>query len=102
MNYRFLPDAGTELDTAADWYEARQPGLGDDFLAEAQASVQRMSLNPQLYGRVRGCPRGRDIRVGAIDRYPYTLVYEIASGEIVILAVRHDRSNSRAWRARLP
>ena len=102
MSYRFLYEARAEFDSATDWYEARQAGLGDDFIAEGSSCVQRIVGSPQLYGRIRGCPAGRDFRVAPIDRFAYLIIYEPCGTEIVILAVSHARSASRAWKRRSP
>ena len=44
------PEVPQELEAAVLWYEERQPGLGEDFLVEYQAtpvqSGTRSRLNP--------------------------------------------------------
>lgn len=102
MNYRFLDEARTEFDTAVDWYEAQRPGLGDDFTDEVYSTVQKIVANPHAFSRAPGAPRGREIRVLAVDRFDYLVVYEVTPGEVVILAVPHGRNNRRGWRLRQP
>lgn len=40
-------DAAQELAAAADWYEAREPGLGRDLVAAVRAAATRIGTNPQ-------------------------------------------------------
>ena len=39
MNYRLLPEAQGELDSAAAYYESNRDGLGSEFLAAIGAIV---------------------------------------------------------------
>ncbi len=38
----YHPEASTELIAAAQWYETEQSGLGADFLAKAEETVQQI------------------------------------------------------------
>lgn len=44
---RFLPHAREELTASAEWYEARRPGLGVEFLAEIDEAVGQISEHPE-------------------------------------------------------
>ena len=43
---RLRPAARDDLDAAARWYEAQEPGLGRQFLAEVRLVFQRIRSNP--------------------------------------------------------
>lgn len=49
------------------WYERKQPGLGDEFLAEIQASFQLIGKSPESY-RVR---YRQKVRAFVVDRFPF-------------------------------
>lgn len=53
----FHPDADTELTEAAEYYEAREPGLASDFLAAVEQALHRISTNPEASQRI-----GRRVR----------------------------------------
>jgi plasmid stabilization system protein ParE len=57
------PEARAELRRAALWYDEQRPGLGDEFLSEISASLDRVSDAPESYphGRARR-PEGPLIR----------------------------------------
>ena len=91
MTYRFLAEARADFDIAIDWYEARQAGLGDDFIAEVYATVQRVVANPQAFPSAARAPGGREVRVTKIHRFEYLIYYEVTSNEIAILSVPHGK-----------
>ena len=41
------PEAEAEIAEATDWYEARSPGLGADFLLSIEALLQAAARNPR-------------------------------------------------------
>lgn len=100
MTYRFLAAARVEFDAAADWYEARRAGLGDDFVDEVHAAVRAIVANPHAYSRVPRTPRDREIRVRKVDRFDYLVVYEVMPSEVLILNVSHARRRGRRWQRR--
>ena len=102
MNYRFTQEAREEFDWAADWYEARRRGLGDEFVSELHATLQRIVFLPHSFARIASVPRGREIRFLTIDRFDYFLVYEVTSTEVVVLGVSHSKSQLRKWWKRNP
>ena len=102
MTYRFHHEARVEFDAAVDWYDAHQPGLGDDFIAEVYATVQKIVSNPHAFARARRTPPGREIRFLKVDRFEYVIYYEVTPSEVVILSVAHGRRGRQTWRGRLP
>ncbi len=48
MNVEIRPEVATDLATAADWYDHREPGLGDDFIAEYRRTLAATICNPPV------------------------------------------------------
>lgn len=87
--------ARDEFDAAADWYEARQAGLGPQFVAAVQAVFDRISANPQLHAVVR-----RDIRKAVVSGFPYSVYYREQQTRVVVLAVFHSSRDPAIWQGR--
>lgn len=102
MTYRFLGPARADFDDAVDWYDTQHPPLGDDFVAEAHATVQRMSAAPRLFPRAGRAANSREVRVAPVHRYPYLIYYEVTATELLILSVVHAKRRWHPWRQRLP
>ena len=65
---RLRPAARDDLDAAARWYEAQEPGLGSQFLAEVRLVFHRIRSNPAGYpASYRGTRRA------LIRRFPAAL-----------------------------
>ena len=45
----FHPDAESEMNQAAAWYETQQHNLGKRFLTSIQDALNRIQLHPKLY-----------------------------------------------------
>ena len=64
----FRPQAGDEVVEVRGWYEARRPGLGDEFGSEVDAAVTRIAERPSAYPRVHG-----ETRRAVLNRFPYAI-----------------------------
>jgi hypothetical protein len=56
MRLRIHPDVETETEAAARWYEARQLGLGFDYLSEVDAVIQKIRDSPHSGTRLETLP----------------------------------------------
>ena len=82
----FLTPAEEEMLEASVYYEWQARGLGRDFLAEVQRTVDSIAENPPV-GRIVRLP----IRRRLMRRFPFGILYRIDPHEIVIIAVMHLR-----------
>ena len=79
-----------------DWYESREPGLGEDFLRCVEACVLTIQRHPLLY------PVAVDgFRRALVRRFPYEVFYEPTANVIVIYSVFHCSQDPQKWRTRL-
>jgi plasmid stabilization system protein ParE len=92
----FLAPAEEEMREAAEYYERQTRGLGHEFLAEVQRTVERIVENPRLGQIVR-----RSIRRRLTPRFPFGILYRIDPHEIVIIAVMHLRRRPGYWADRV-
>ncbi len=102
MNWRVIvrPEVEQDVAEAAGWYEARQPGLGAEFVEEVIRVWDALEDNPLL-----SCRRHplKDIRWRYPDRFPYRVIYEVIDAErtVVVAAVLHAARHDRQWQRRI-
>jgi len=77
---------------AACWYDAQEPGLGDDFLDETEGVISGLSDNALLYS-----VRFADVRCVWLPRFKRYGVYYIVSGQQVVLLAIHHGARDRRW-----
>lgn len=88
-----LPEAEEESTATYNWYEAREPGLGEEFLECVDAAVQRIRRNP-LSQKIEFDAFRRIL----VRRFPYAVYYEHVDDLVIIFAVLHCGMNPRRIR----
>ena len=95
--YRLEAEAAVEFDieSAFNWYETEEPGLGSEYLEQLRLVYRRILENPLGYGEQRS-----DIRRGLMRRFPYAVYFSVEDETILILAVLHTARDPAEWQLR--
>jgi toxin ParE1/3/4 len=89
------PEAETDLAEARDWYDGRQPGLGNELLQCVGEAFDRLRRSPTLFGKVF-----QDLRLTRVRRFPYVVVYRVDEDQVTVVAVYHTRRDPHGWQGR--
>ena len=96
MNVKFLTPARTEVREVVAYYNQQRDGLGVEFVSELKQTLLRIRHYPlawsPLSSRVRRC---------LINRFPYSVIYEVRTDLILIAAVQHHSKEPNSWRNRI-
>ena len=84
MNRWYHPEFETDLISAARYYESERPGLGREFLAAAEASVETIMAAP-----ARWPDRQAGIRRLPLDRFPFLIRYRLTADTVQFLSILH-------------
>ncbi|MGA2400389.1 MAG: type II toxin-antitoxin system RelE/ParE family toxin [Syntrophobacteraceae bacterium] len=95
MTYRFHPEAEAELNDAVDYYEESQEGFGLEFAKEVYAAIESICGFPLAWN-----PLSQNTRRRLLKRFPYGVVYQPKSDEIIIIAVMQLNREPGYWRHR--
>jgi hypothetical protein len=87
--FRAEPEAAAELEDAAVWYERQRAGLGLEFIAAVDATIERISRWPQGAPHVRGIPRDLCVRKAPAGNFPNSVDHLVTPDSIRILAFAH-------------
>jgi plasmid stabilization system protein ParE len=96
VNVRVLEVAQRELDEAVSYYNGQVAGLGDAFLLEAIAAIERIRQFPDAWH-----PLGENVRRCRLRRFPYGLIYHADESGVLVVAVAHTHRRPEYWRDRL-
>jgi plasmid stabilization system protein ParE len=101
MTYKLIirPEAEGDIEQAALWYEKQRAGLGEEFLNEMDAAIQRAAANPRLYPRFRRSP---EVRRVLTDRFPYRIFFVVRPDAVVVFRVLHGARHDREWKGNIP
>ena len=88
---RLRPEARSDLHQAMAWCEERESGLGAMFLAEADATLERIGAHPNRYANVHG-----PFRRALMRRFPYAIYFTTEERLVIIFAVLHQRQDRGA------
>ncbi len=81
---------------ALEFYEERQPGLGQEFDAELLALFERIQQKPELFQKETDL-----VRKARMPRFKYRIYFRVEGDEIGVLAIWHPSRNPEALRQRL-
>ena len=101
MNFRVLSVADGESIAAALWYEDRQPGLADKFLAELHLALESIRGNPHGLPLLECYSGTHEVRRCLMHRFPFAVICVCRPEEIVVVAVAHTRRRPLYWLDRL-
>ena len=96
MRLDFLPEASAELYEAAQYYEAKQEGLGWRFRNEVLEVCRMIAQQPLLWRERPGGYRRVNCPI-----FPYYIAYFIRGDLILIAAVAHGHRRPEYWKDRL-
>lgn len=89
---KFSSRALRETGEAQEWYELKNPGLGEESIAAMTLQLNRLEQAPLLYAEV--IP---GVRRAFLPRFPYGLFYAVRGNLIHVLAVLNDARNPSRW-----
>ena len=101
MGFRIVAGARRDFRGSIAWYE-RQAGLGSEFISGVESAYRRIESEPETLPSAENPwpSRGRDVRRCPVDGFPYQVIFEIRSDEIVVLAVAHGSRRPGYWSRR--
>ena len=91
----FHPEALAELREQAVYYENRDAGLGERFLAQVEAAVQLAASMPAI-----GSPYRLGTRRVFAKEFPHSIVYRETADALIVLAVAPFKRKPGYWRHR--
>lgn len=94
--HEFHPEALSEFEAAAQYYAERQPGLELRFIANVEATIQRICKAPKI-GRVFDGETRRYL----VQVFPYAVLYAIEPRHVLVIAVTHCSREPGYWQRRL-
>ena len=89
------PDALTDIESAAEWYESREPGLGAEYVQAMRGAIAALAERA-YHHQVRN--RRLRVRWLCTRRFPYRVVYCVDGERVTVLAVLHAARHDREWR----
>jgi len=92
---RFVPEIEEDIMSGSTWYEAKSPGLGEEFLRIFYAYAVEITRNPLLYPRAHG-----RFRRCLLRRFPY-VYFTREDDQIIVFGLFHCARDPRTIRAKL-
>ena len=95
MSIELHPEADGEFAAQVDYYEEREPGLGQRFYHEVIAALKWIVENPAV-PRLRRNYRRLNLRV-----FPFYVAYVVENDLIWVLAIAHGHRKPGYWAERM-
>jgi len=96
MKFYFHPGAEVEFDKAIEYYEQCQTGLGLEFAEEVYATIERIIIHPDAWSVL-----SMNSRRCLVNRFPFSVIYQVKSRRVRIIAVAHLNRRPMYWQKRI-
>jgi len=83
-----LPEARADIQSAYQWYEEQEPGLGERFLKHLDATFELIAAFPWNYP-----VRLKSYRRGFVDKFPYAVYFKLHEEQIIVGYIFHNSRN---------
>lgn len=94
-NVLFHPEAQAEYDAAVAWYQSRSLRAASRFEGEVERVLNSIEASPEMFPSYDD-----DHRFAMLRRFPYSVVYQVQSGQVYVIAVAHSSRSAGYWQGR--
>lgn len=91
----FHPEAQDDFETSQVWYARRSARAAARFGTEVERILQLIRANPEMFPKY-----DEDYRFAVLRRFPYSIIYQVLSEYIEIVAVAHAKRSAAYWKRR--
>lgn len=95
MKLRFYEAAELEFDDAIAFYESESPGLGRKYHDAVREALARIKQFPRAFP-----PLSQQTRRCLVHKFPYGIIYQVSTDEILIIAIAHLHRKPEYWESR--
>jgi len=95
MRFISHPEAEEELNLAVDYYSQCQTNLGRDFAKEVYTAIRNIVAFPKAW-----TPLSKNTRRCPVNRFPFGVIYQAESNEILIIAIMQLNRKPGYWQDR--
>ena len=99
MKLSIRGEALEELTVAFEWYADRDPAIARRLLDSYETCLEQLRSTPRAGTGVPGLPTLRRLLVRG---FPFSVVYLVKRGEVLVVAFAHMRRRPDYWRRRVP
>ena len=92
MIVSYLSVASLELAEAVAYYDDKIYGHGERFLFAVMKTEEYLLEYPEMYPIIH-----REVRRAPIPNFPYSVLYQIDSNEIIVLAIMYQGRRPDYW-----
>jgi len=96
MRARFRAEAAEEFAEAVRYYNGERPGLGFELAGEVRNAIKRIKKYPESWPEI-----APDIRKCIVNRFPYSILYCLESGLVLVIALMHMKRMPGYWKNRI-
>ncbi len=96
MTFVFHPEAEEELNLYVDYYNQCQANLGRDFAKEVYSAIQNILAFPDAWAVL-----SKNTRRCLVNRFPFRILYQKKTEEILIVAIMQLNRKPGYWRGRI-
>ena len=100
MIVRLDPAAREDIVEAVEWYAQRDSKVARRFVAAVDAAMSEITEFPDGPPRLETWLGSENIRRVLLHRFPYVVVYEIFSDDIVVWSISHTNRKPNHWQTR--
>lgn len=102
MIVRLYEQALHDIDSAAQWYDQQEAGLGNEFVAEVDQHLAALVAQPEIWPLWPNVSHGRyPVRRRLLTRFPYAFAYQVLNQTVVVLAVAAHKRKPQYWSERI-
>lgn len=85
--------AAADIEENAAWYDAQEPGIGDEFRSEVRQALNIIARNPLAFPE-----KDRAVRRYLMKQFPFSIYYLVDDEAVTILRVFHASREPAAWK----
>jgi len=83
---------GRDLAGGFGYYEGKNEGLGERFLAAVDSAFDAIEHYPEMFSRVYG-----EVRRALVSKFPYAVFFRVDPKRVVVLTVLHTARDPKLW-----